>query len=110
MILPTDYESLDTVAASERLTERAKLRVEEVEDLNYRILTNTFEIRTTRTNAMVDELLEQHCPRLLRSVIFKSESLNQANLAGKPAVAFASTSRGTQEHDTLCEEISRMRA
>ena len=108
-ILPTDYESLDIVAASGRLTERAELRVKEVEDLSYRILTNTFEIRTTRINAMVDDLLEQHRPRLLRSGISKRESLNQAKLSGKPAVAFALTSQGTQKYDALCKEISRMR-
>ncbi|HAA78594.1 TPA: sporulation initiation inhibitor Soj [Candidatus Latescibacteria bacterium] len=180
-ILPTDYESLDIVAATDRLTETAELlqtrirreerlskalghvvdeygyivvdcppvlgvlsynalvaadtllipvqpgvgaiagldqlletaaelRDEEVEDLSYRILTTMFEIRTTRTNAMVEDLLGRHRTRLLRSIISKSESLNQANLAGKPAVAFAASSRGAQEYDLLCEEIGRLRS
>ena len=91
------------------LESAAELRDEEVDDLNYRILTTMFEIRTTRTNALVEELLDKHRTRLLRSVISKSESLNQANLAGKPAVAFAASSRGAQEYDALCEEVSRMR-
>lgn len=88
----------------------AELRDEEVGDLKYRILTTMFEIRTTRTNALVEELLDEHRSKLLRTVISKSESLNQANLAGKPAVAFASSSRGAQEYDALCEEIARIRA
>ena len=87
----------------------AELRDEEVQDLNYRLLSTMYEIRTTRTNAMVEDLLGRHRFKLLRSVISKSESLNQANLAGKPAVAFASSSRGAQEYDALCEEITRMR-
>jgi chromosome partitioning protein len=87
----------------------AELRDEEVTNLNYRILNVMFEIRTTRTNALVEELLGQHRSKLLRSVISKSESLNQANLAGKPAVAFASSSRGAQEYDALCEEVARIR-
>ncbi len=69
-----------------------------------------FEIRTTRTSALVEELLEEHRSHLMRSVISKSESLNQANLAGKPAVAFSSTSRVAQEYDALCEEVVRLRA
>ena len=88
----------------------AELRDEEVSDLSYRILTTMYEVRTTRTNAMVEDLLGSHRSHLLRSVISKSESLNQANLAGKPAVAFASSSRGAQEYDALCEEIARMRS
>jgi len=86
----------------------AELRDEEVSDLNYRILNTMFEIRTTRTNALVEELLGRHRSKLFRSVISKSESLNQANLAGKPAVAFASSSRGAQEYDALCEEVARI--
>jgi chromosome partitioning protein len=88
----------------------AELRDEEVADLSYRLLSTMYEIRTTRTNAMVEDLLGRHRSKLLRSVISKSESLNQANLAGKPAVAFASSSRGAQEYDALCEEITRMRS
>lgn len=91
------------------LESAAELRDEEVSDLNYRILTTMYEIRTTRTNAMVEDLLGHHRSKQLRSIISKSESLNQANLAGKPAVAFASSSRGAQEYDALCEEIARMR-
>ena len=87
----------------------AELRDEEVEDLNYRILTTMFEIRTTRTNALVEGLLAHHRSKLLRTVISKSESLNQANLAGRPVVAYASSSRGAHEYDALCEEVSRLR-
>ena len=96
---------LDTLLES-----AAELRDEDVSDLSYRILTTMFEIRTTRTNALVEELLEEHRRRLLRTVISKSESLNQANLLGKPVVAYTSSSRGAQEYDALCEEILRLRS
>ena len=79
------------------------------EDLNYRILTTMFEIRTTRTNALVEGLLDHHRSKLLRTVVSKSESLNQANLAGRPVVAYAPSSRGAQEYDALCKEVSRLR-
>ena len=87
----------------------AELRGEAVEDVNYRILTTMFEIRTTRTNALVEGLLERHRAKLLHTVISKSESLNQANLAGRPVVAHAASSRGAREYDALCEEVSRLR-
>jgi len=70
-------------------------------------ITGSIGVIMEMTN--VEELLDKHRNRLLRSVISKSESLNQANLAAKPAVAFASSSRGAQEYDALCEEVSRMR-
>ena len=109
LIIPV-HPGVGAIAGLDALLEpTAELRDEEVGDLNYRILTTMFEVRTTRTNAMVEGLLGTHRSRLLRSVSSKSESLNQANLAGKPAVAFASSSRGAQEYDALCEEIARMR-
>ena len=91
------------------LESAAELRDEDIDDLSYRILTTMFEIRTTRTNALVEELLEEHRRFLLRTIISKSESLNQANLLGKPVVAYASSSRGAQEYDALCDEMLRLR-
>jgi cellulose biosynthesis protein BcsQ len=68
-----------------------------------------FDIRTTRTNAILDEMLEEHKRRLFKTVIFKSEALNQANLAGKPISEFMPSSRGVFEYDALCEEILKLR-
>ena len=78
-------------------------------DVPYRILVTMFDVRTTRTNAIVEELLDEHRRRLLKTVISKSESLNQANLAGKPISQFARSSRGRHEYDALCDEILRLR-
>ena len=75
----------------------------------YRILITMFDVRTTRTNAIFEEFLEEHRRRLLKSIIYKSESLNQANLAGKPVSQFLSSSRGAYDYDELCEEILRLR-
>jgi chromosome partitioning protein len=79
------------------------------EDVAYRILITMFDIRTTRTNAIVDELLEENRKRMLKTVISKSEALNQANLASKPVQVFAPSSRGRHEYDALCDEILRLR-
>ena len=78
-------------------------------DVPYRILITMFDMRTTRTNAIFEELLEEHRRRLLKTVISKSESLNQANLAGKPISRFLPSSRGAYEYSALCDEILRLR-
>jgi chromosome partitioning protein len=79
------------------------------DDVPYRILITMFDVRTSRTNAIFEELMEEHRRRLIKTVISKSESLNQANLAGKPILQFARHSRGAYEYDALCDEILRMR-
>ncbi|UCF84940.1 MAG: ParA family protein [Desulfobacteraceae bacterium] len=75
----------------------------------YRILITMFDIRTTRTNAIFDELLEEYRRRLLKTTIFKSEPLNQANLAAKPVSQFAPYSRGAFDYEALCHELLRIR-
>ena len=79
------------------------------ENVPYRILITMFDSRTTRTNAIFEELLEEHRRRLLKSIVFKSESLNQANIAAKPIFQFRPSSRGALEYDALCDEVLRLR-
>jgi chromosome partitioning protein len=75
----------------------------------YRILITMFDTRTTRTNSIFEELLEEYRRRLLKTTIFKSESLNQANLAAKPISQFAPYSRGAYDYEALCHELLRIR-
>ena len=75
----------------------------------YRILITMFDSRTSRTNAIFEELLEEHRRRLLKSIVFKSESLNQANIAAKPIFQYRPSSRGALEYDALCDEVLRLR-
>ncbi|MCZ6635301.1 MAG: ParA family protein [bacterium] len=79
------------------------------EEVTYRIFNTLFSVRTTRTNAMVEELLNEHQKRLLKTVISKSEALNQAHLVGVPIFQFAASSRGAQEYTALTEEILGLR-
>jgi chromosome partitioning protein len=79
------------------------------QDVRYRILITMFDMRTTRTNAIFEEFLEEHSRRLLDTVVFKSESLNQANLAGEPVKRFAPSSRGAFDYEQLSDEILRLR-
>ncbi len=79
------------------------------DEVPYRILVVMFDVRTSRTNAIIEELLEEHRRRLLKTVIAKSEPLNQANLARTPIAHFSPSSRGAQEYGDLCDEILRLR-
>jgi chromosome partitioning protein len=79
------------------------------DNVPYRIVITMFDSRTTRTNAIFEELLEEHRRRLLKSIVFKSESLNQANIAAKPIFQFRPSSRGALEYEALCEEVLRLR-
>ncbi len=79
------------------------------DNVPYRILITMFDSRTTRTNAIFEELLEEHRRRLLKNMVFKSESLNQANIAAKPIFQFRPSSRGALEYDALCDEVLRLR-
>jgi chromosome partitioning protein len=79
------------------------------DNVPYRIVITMFDSRTTRTNAIFEELLEEHRRRLLKSIVFKSESLNQANIAAKPIFQFRPSSRGALEYDALCDEVLRLR-
>lgn len=96
------------VAGLEALLEVAR-ELRDEENVPYRIFVTMFDVRTTRTNAIVEEFLEEHKRRLLRSTIYKSESLNQANLAGKPVSQFMPNSRGAYDYDELCDELLRLR-
>jgi chromosome partitioning protein len=79
------------------------------QNVPYRILITMFDLRTTRTNAIFEEFLEEHRRRLLKTIVFKSESLNQANLAAKPIAKFAPSSRGAFDYEELCDEMLRLR-
>jgi len=43
------------------------------ENVPYRILITMFEVRTTRTNAIFEEFLEERKRRLLKTIIYKVE-------------------------------------
>jgi len=108
LLLVPVQPGVGAVAGLESLLEAAR-ELRDESDVPYRILITMFDIRTSRTNAVFEELLDEHKRRLLKTTIYKSESLNQANLAGTPAVYLMPSSRGAQEYSELCDEVSRLR-
>jgi len=79
------------------------------EKVPYRLLITMLDMRTTRTNALFDELLDDVRKHLLRTFISRSESVNQANLAARPVLMSAPSSRGAWDYESLCDELVRLR-
>ncbi len=75
----------------------------------FRILVTMLDLRTSRTNALFDELLDDVRKQILRTFISRSESVNQANLAATPVLLSAPSSRGAWDFESLCDEIVRLR-
>lgn len=108
LLLVPVQPGMGAVNGLDALLEAAR-ELRDEEDVPYRILITMFDIRTSRTNAIFRELLQEHRRRLLDTVIYKTEALNQANLTGKPISKFSPNSMGAFWYDTLCEEIMRLR-
>jgi chromosome partitioning protein len=108
LLLVPVQPGVGAVTALDSLFEAAQ-ELRDEDDVPYRIIITMFDGRTTRTNAIFERLLRGHGRRILKTIIFKSEALNQANLAGKPVSRFAMSSRGAQEYADLCEEVLRLR-
>jgi chromosome partitioning protein len=108
LILVPVQPSVGAVNGLDALLEAAR-ELRDEDDIPYRVVITMFDLRTTRTNALFEELLVGYRRRLLRTVISRNESLNQANLAREPVSQYAPYSRGAQEYRTLREEILRLR-
>ena len=108
LILVPVQPGVGAVVGLESLIETAK-ELRDEDNVPYRILVTMLDLKTTHTNAIFEELIEEHRKRVLKTVIHKSEALNQANLAGKPIYSFSRSSRGADDYDALCEELIRLR-
>jgi chromosome partitioning protein len=108
LLLVPVQPGVGAVNALDSLLEAAR-ELRDEDDVPYRILITMYDVRTSRTNAIFEDLLRGHGRRTLKTIIYKTESLNQANLAGKPISRFAPSSIGAYEYDALCEEIARLR-
>jgi len=82
--------------------------IHDSEEVPYRLLLTMFDSRTTVTNSAVVERLRQHKRQVMRTVISRSEPINQANLTSMPIQAHAPGSRGAQAYDALAREVQRI--
>ena len=71
----------------------------------FKILRNAYDSRTGRSNEFVEENLAPYRDHLFGTIIRKSESVNQAQMAGVPVAVYDARSHGAQDYAALTEEI-----
>lgn len=74
---------------------------------DWRILRTQRDERNTRTNAAIDAALEAYAPRLLETIIPRSEALNQAQIARQDIYEYSAHSPGALAYFSLCQELRR---
>ncbi|MGE3539332.1 MAG: ParA family protein [Candidatus Tectimicrobiota bacterium] len=71
------------------------------------ILRNAFDSRTRATNDYIEKQLDNVRSYVLKTVIRKSEAINQAQISGEPVVTFDPKGYGAADFHALTEEVCR---
>ncbi len=103
VLIPTSYSkySLDGISDLFNTIEEVK----ESKNYHYRILRNIKDNRTAKTNEGIESALENFKENLFETIIFKNESINQAQMENLPLPVFSPKSKGVQDFDNLTQEI-----
>ena len=103
IIIPTIYAkySLDGIADLFNTISDVK----ESENYQYMILRNLYDSRNKQTNQFIDEQLENFKNNLFKTIIRKTESINQAQINEEPVFTFDTKSNGVEDFNLLSKEI-----
>jgi chromosome partitioning protein len=69
------------------------------------ILRNAFDSRTRATNDYIEKQLENVRPHVLKTIIRKSEAINQAQISGESVLTFDSKGHGAEDFRALTKEV-----
>ena len=69
------------------------------------ILRNAYDSRTSTTNAYIDTELEALSSHVMKTVIRRSEPINQAQIKGEPVLVFDPRGYGAADFQTLTTEV-----
>ena len=69
------------------------------------ILRNAFDSRNRATNEYIETQLESIRRRVMKTVIRKSEAINQAQISGEPVLTFDQRGHGAADFQALTEEV-----
>jgi len=72
---------------------------------DYRIVRNAFDSRNTQTNVFIEKKLESFKNNLTKTVIRKTEGINQSQITNDPIFNFDLKSRGVEDFLSLTKEI-----
>lgn len=103
VLIPTNYSryALDGIADLFQTIREVK---EDRDDV-YLILRNAYDRRNASTNAYIEEQLKPFSDRMLKTVIRKTETINQAQIEGIPVAAFDPKGNGAMDFWSLTQEI-----
>jgi chromosome partitioning protein len=103
IIIPTIYGKYSLDGIADLFSSIAE--VKETERFNYWILRNAFDGRNKQTNQFIENQLEPFSANLLKTIIRKTEAINQAQINSEPVFTFDPRGNGTQDFVALTQEI-----
>lgn len=103
VLVPTLMEAAATSSLVDLLEVLTILKGEGFE--NWRLVLNKHDTRKSVTNAAIQTALAPWQPKILKTIIPTSESLNQASIAGQSIFLFDPSSKGAKAYEALTEEI-----
>ena len=79
--------------------------VKENDNVNYKVVKNGYDARTAQTNRFIDSELANAEAKIAKSIIRKSESINQAAINGMPVYIFDPKGYGAEDFNLLTKEV-----
>lgn len=79
--------------------------VKESSDFDYMIVRNCYDLRTKQTNQFVESQLEPFHDNLAKTVIRKTEAINQAQINSEPIFIFDKKGKGAEDFKKLADEV-----
>ncbi|MBI4738262.1 ParA family protein [Candidatus Woesearchaeota archaeon] len=103
ILIPTIYSALSLDGIADLFDSIATVK----ENTPYRfcILRNAYNPNTTVSNKFIEKNLQPYQDNTLKSVIRRSEPINQAHMNKEPVFTFDPTSNGTKDFISLTQEI-----
>ena len=103
LIIPVTYSryALEGVAD---LFETIK-EVKEAPNFNYMIVRNCYDSRTKQTNQFVESQLEPFQSNLAKTIIRRTEAINQAQINSEPVFIFDKKGKGAEDFKKLTDEV-----
>lgn len=103
ILIPTTYGKYALDGIADLFQSIAE--VKESASFDYRILRNAYDSRNKISNEFIESQLEPFKDGLLKTVIRKSEPINQAQMNNELVYTFAPKGYGVEDFETLTREI-----
>lgn len=102
--LTADKGALDGMADLLKTAQEIK----EKKVLNCLILRNNIDIRNKQTNSYLENELKPYQNKLLQTIIYRSEVINQARIANEPLQIYAPNNKSCQDYQNLQKELIKV--